>query len=76
MTKAKKKRKTAGHTYCKQIYPVDQSKETKSVGLALLPDEARRLGELLQSASAKCKGAVVDVTGWRKTGQVTVTWLQ
>ena len=74
-------RKPIGNLYAKEVYPhVDSKKaksleDLKSVGLKLTLDEVKDLKVLLENAIEESdKWDTLDVTGYRNTNQVTVTY--
>ncbi|MEN0645546.1 hypothetical protein MKY91_20485 [Alkalicoccobacillus gibsonii] len=74
-------REPIGHLYAKEVYPQVNSVKAKSiedlktVGLKLTLDEVKELKGLLENAIEQSdKWDTLDVTGYRNTNQVTVTY--
>lgn len=71
--------KYVGKVSPQQIYPVKNSKKTleslKTVGIALSPNQARELSDLLLRAhTGECNtNSVIDLTAFRGQKMVTVT---
>ncbi len=67
-----------GNIKCQQIYPVKNSNKTLgsliTVGIALSPNQARELSDLLRGLTEECNtNSVIDLTAFRGQNMVTVT---